>query len=96
MIITIYDYKNAKKEITIPDKEIAEIFVIVVSGDETGYVKFADGEQISFDASDTRVEDYYDGCYCVKDENIQEWINFTPSGNRAFSYERQDYFGGMI
>ena len=94
MIIAVYDYDSAKKEITLPDKEIVEIFVSVKSGDETGYVKFADGERIWFDASDCRLTGYDDGSYFLEGENIQKWIDFTPSGNRTASYERQEIFCG--
>jgi hypothetical protein len=92
MIITIYDYANATKEITLPDKDIAEITVIVLSGDETGCIEFTDGTEIKFDASDCRLTDYYDGIYTVEGEDIQKWIDFEPSGNRAVSYERQSIF----
>ena len=92
MIITIYDYRDDTKEITLPDKKIVEIFVSVLSGDETGYVKFVDGTKIKFDASDCRIASYYDGNYTVEGENIKKWIDFKPSGNRTVSYERQDVF----
>lgn len=92
MIITIYDYRNDTKEITLPDKEISEISVTILSGDETGFVKFIDDTKIRFDASDDRFTDYYDGMYTLEGENIQKWINFKPSGNRIISYERQAIF----
>lgn len=92
MIIKIYDYRNDTKEITLPDKEIAEIFVNILSGDETGFVKFMDGTKIKFDASDARFTDYYDGMYTLEGENIKKWIDFKPSGNRTVSYERQGAF----
>ena len=92
MIITVYDYANNTKEITLPDKEIAEILVKVLSGDETGFVKFIDGTTIRFDASDNRITDYYDGDYTLKGKNIKKWIDFKTSGNRTVSYERQNVF----
>lgn len=94
MIITIYDYDSAKKEITLPDKEISQIVVTVLSGDETGFVEFTDGTRIEFDASDERIANYYDGTYIVKGENIKKWIDFKPSDERTTSYERQDEFDG--
>lgn len=93
MIITIYDYANTAKEIELPDKDVLEIAVTVLSGDETGYVKFTDGTEIEFDASDCRLMSYYDGAYTVEGENIQKWIDFKPSGNRfTVSYERREKF----
>lgn len=92
MNIKIYDYQNDTKEITLPDKEIAKIFVTILSGDETGFVEFVDGTKIEFDSSDARIVDYYDGMYILEGENIEKWINFEPSGNRTVSYERRDIF----
>ncbi len=92
MIITIYDYADRTKEIALPDKEISEISVIILSGDETGFVKFVDGTKIRFDASDNRITDFYDGIYTLEGENIQKWINFKSSGNRTISYERYGIF----
>lgn len=92
MIIKIYDYQNDAKEITLPNKKIAEISVTILSGDETGFVKFIDGTKIKFDASDARIASYYDGAYTLEGENIQKWIDFKPSGNRTISYERQGVF----
>lgn len=92
MIIAIYDFQNDTKEITLPDKEIVEIFISILSGDETGFVKFVDGTKIKFDASDSRFTDFYDGMYTVEGENIKRWIDFKPSGNRTASYERRYIF----
>lgn len=92
--IVIYDYDNKEKEIALPDKEITEIFVSVLSGDETGYVKFEDGTDVHFDASDCRFMDFNDGYYSVEGENIQKWLDFKPSGTRTASYERRDFIEG--
>lgn len=92
MILKIYDYDNAVKEITVPDKEIREIVVHVLSGDETGFVEFTDGEKVYFDASDCRLHGFDDGLYIVHGKAIQKWINFQPSGDRTVSYERMDAF----
>ena len=47
----IYDYDNREVIIELPYKEIKEVFVNVLSGDETGIVEFVDGTYIRFDAS---------------------------------------------
>lgn len=92
MNITIYDYANKTKQIALPDKEISEIVVVVLSGDETGYVKFTDGTKVKFDASDDRFTSYYDGAYTVEGENIRKWIDFKSSGYHTISYGRQRVF----
>lgn len=92
MTIAIYDYSNQKKEVVLPDKEIARICVVIFSGDETVDVEFTDGESIHLDASDTRFASYYDGEYAVKGDSIEKWLNFVPSGETSASYERQECF----
>ena len=49
MELRIYDYKNRPVDIELPDKPIRSIFVLILSGDETGRVEFEDGETFSFD-----------------------------------------------
>lgn len=88
----IYDFTNDTVDVRLPEKQIESINVTVLSGDETGSVVFKDGEIIHFDASDCRMIDFYDGSYSVTGENIQRWLNFKPSGERAAPYERQDLF----
>lgn len=88
----IYDYAGNEVNIDLPDKEISEIFVEVISGDETGIVTFTDGTTVHFDASDCRMMNFYDGDYCVTGANIQKWLDFKPSSKRTASYERQEMF----
>lgn len=92
MIITIYDYDNKETKITLPDKNIKEIYVHVLSGDETGYVRFEDDSRIDFDASDCRIVGYDDGKYFVTGKDIQKWINFKPPHYGTNSYRRQSLF----
>ena len=89
----IYNYANRPIEVELPDKTISEIFVDVITGDETGFVKFEDGSKLYFDASDDRLQDYNDGFYFVTKEKVESWLNFKPSEKRmTFSYERQELF----
>lgn len=91
MIIKVYDYGDRAKEITLPDKEISLICVTILSGDETGFVRFADGETVWFDAiagRDMRLHTFYDGQYIVDGENIQKWIDFKPTGRIPTALER--------
>lgn len=92
--MTIYDYKDSKKVITLPDKEIARIYVTILSGDETVKVEFADGETMNFDASDSRLLAYLDGDYIVEGDDIAAWLNFVPTNKYTVSYERYEFFTG--
>ena len=95
MTITIYDYNDKKQKVNLPIKEIAEIeaiSVVVVSGDETGIFLLKNGEEIFFDAGDSRLLEFYDGAYLVRGtEQIKKWINYVHLGERrTASYERRD------
>lgn len=96
MRMKIYDYENRPVEVELPDKEIKVILVQVLTGDETGYVLFEDGSQLSFDASTTRVTDYDDGPYIVTREYLAEWFNWEPTkdglSTGIYSYDRKDWY----
>ena len=92
MTITIYDYADKPLELELPDKKIKYISVTVLSGDETGTVYFEDGSRVNFDASDCRIQGFYDGSYIVNGENIEKWINFNNWDGYTKSYCRQEMF----
>ena len=54
MTIRIYDFDDNVVKIENPDKPIKRIDVIVLSGDETGTIRFEDGTRFDFDAPDDR------------------------------------------
>ena len=64
MVITVYDWNNKAKFIDVPVESaegVASIDIRIISGDETGVITLKDGTEISFDASDDRIMNYYDG-----------------------------------
>ena len=99
MKMKIYDYDDKVKEVEIPnDKHIEAIYVTIWSGDETGFMMFAEGGYIDFDASDNRYASYYDGQYIVDGDNIQKWLNWIPTHGEyllPYSYMRQMAFSGL-
>ena len=92
MAIRIYDYDDNAVKIEIPDKPIKSINVIVLSGDETGTIRFEDGTRFDFDASDDRNTDFYDGSYFVEGDDIKRWLSFRPRAGRTAWYGRQEMF----
>lgn len=89
MNLKVYDYLDDEVEFQIPDKPISCIFVVILSGDETGAVLFEDGQIFRFDASEHRYEDIYDGYYIVQKEGIQKWMDYQPVGvEKGYSYNR--------
>lgn len=99
MVITVYDWANKPKFIDVPVESaegIASIDIQIISGDETGVIMLKDGTEISFDASDDRVRNYYDGEYTLTSaEDIAKWNSYTEkdSHSRTISYNRHWAFG---
>lgn len=96
----IYDYKNQKTICHVEGYDISdikEIFIWIVTGDETGSLTMQDGTVYDFDASDNRFADFNDGSYIVEGkENIEKWLNFQPTEKEShltFSYVRQGKWG---
>lgn len=92
MTIRIYDYDDNAVKIEIPDKPIKCIDITVLSGDETGTIRFEDGTRLDFDASDDRYESFYDGLYFVEGDDIRRWLALRPAAGRTASYARQEMF----
>lgn len=90
--IKVYDYANNAVDIDIPDKEITAISVVVICGDETGIISFADGTSMTFTSCEIRPQDIVDRIYVVTGKRIKEWINFIPTPDTTFSYERASIF----
>ena len=88
--ITVYDYDDRPTTIQLPDKKIRLLHVTVLSGDETGYVQFEDDTIQEFDASDCRIQSFYDGSYTVIDkEELAKWFDWVPEVKEFLSYERK-------
>lgn len=96
MTVYIYDYANDAIEIELPDKEIVEIFVSIITGDEIVTFTFEDGTEDSFDSCPNgRIRQFNDGFYFVEGkENIKRWLDFEPSPLRTASYKRKQIFDG--
>ena len=97
---TIYDFGNRETVCHVKEhnlSDVKEIFVWVVSGDETGNLTMQDGTIYDFDASDDRIVDFNDGSYTIKGkEDIEKWLNFKPTEKEfhsTLSYVRQEKWG---
>ena len=100
MGFVIYDYKNQKTICHVEGYDISdikEIFIWIVTGDETVSLTMQDGTVYDFDASDNRFADFDDGSYIVEGKkNIEKWLNFQPTEKEShltFSYVRQGKWG---
>lgn len=93
MKFNIYDYADQPVEIETQNKPIEEIFVQILSGDETIVVTYADNDEDEFDSSNDRITSYNDGFYVVSKQHLNEWMNWKPQkGEKCYSYHRQRQF----
>ena len=88
MKFNIYDYNNGPTEIDTGNKEIKELEVLVLTGDEIVTIRYEDGSKERYDSSYTRGINYFDDEYTVTKENIQKWIQSAMSTNEIISYNR--------
>lgn len=91
----VYDYDNKSIEIELPDKPIARIHVVILSGDETGTITFADGSKIDFDASHKiRYMSFFGGEYDVEGDMIPRWMAYVPrvARHEVKAHKRHDWF----
>lgn len=82
--LIIVDYERVPKTITIDNfEDVTSIHIKILSGDEVATVIRKDCVSETYDSSDCRWTDYYDGEYILNPEHIEEFNNLTGS-----SYER--------
>ena len=96
---TVYDYDNKPAVHYISGykvSDIKEIFVNIISGDETGFIMMWDGTIYDFEASKTRTMNFDDGGYSITDKkDIERWIKFKAlkGSCETVSYVRQRKWG---
>ena len=93
-MIVIYDYQHSPCTVNaeLDDENIISAIIFVVSGDEILLRITKDGELLWFDSNLARIMDFYDGSYCIKNENnilvTEEWFKETSP------YARLHMMGG--
>lgn len=90
--LKIYDYADNAVTIDLPDKDIKRIYVSVVSGDEIVRIVYTDGSLDFYDSSKTRIFSFNDGRYIVEGEDIERFINWEPTSDYYYSYDRYEEF----
>lgn len=88
----IYDYDDQPTTIDLKDKDVKRLEVEMVTGDEIVTVVYADGSTESFDSSNCRLTDYYDGEYTVEEDRITEWVESAKPVHSTIAYTRLDRF----
>jgi hypothetical protein len=88
MTKTIYirDYEDDRKAVNIENfEDVIYCRVKISSGDEVLTVIYKDGNEMEFDSSTTRFENYYDDEYKIPLNKLDDFSNFIGS---SYSCER--------
>ncbi|EHO53953.1 hypothetical protein HMPREF9099_00532 [Lachnospiraceae bacterium oral taxon 082 str. F0431] len=94
MKFNIYDYKDNAVEIDTKGKDVASIFVEVISGDECIEILYKSGCFTVVDSSSDRFIHYHDGSYKLSGDKLAEWARYTPTEKgEGVAYERLWKFG---
>lgn len=73
-LLEIMDYSNIKTKTTINLNKLDEIFeirILVITGDEICEVIYENGKRETFDSSDNRMCDFYDGDYVLYNKKLR-------------------------
>ena len=92
MTTKIYYYNGDEVSVVIPCKvsDLLLIHVEVISGDERVTFVTKNGETYTRDAGYDRMMDFSDGCYDVRGDDIQAWLDYDGGS----AYSRQSKFSG--
>ena len=94
VIFKIYDYDNNPKLIDLPisEDEISCIEVTVLSGDEIVEVTTENEDSFTFDSSESRVIDFFDGEYFIDNpQTISSWLHWEPTEEEVKSHRTLSY-----
>ena len=96
MIFNIYDFNDRATKVDTNNKEVRQLLVQVLSGDEVVTVDYSDCTNETYDSSNNRFINRFDGSYSVTLEDLQEWIAYgvsrVNSNSENLSYKRMYEF----
>ena len=94
MTITIYNFENDPTSFDLPLKNLEEVYVDVISGDEIFMACYKDGHTIRVDSDKTRSLSFHDGDYVIEPQDLAKWNNDCGSCygyQRTFDEEEQEW-----
>ena len=74
MKFKIFDYAGREVIVDAGDKEIRQIRVEEVTGDEVIEIEYVDGSIEEFDSGICRLTDFRDGAYRVAGDDLKKWL----------------------
>lgn len=74
MKFKIFDYAGREVIVDAGDKEIRQIRVEEITGDEVIEIEYVDGSIEEFDSGICRLTDFRDGAYRVSGDDLKKWL----------------------
>ena len=93
--MTIYNHNGEAKSVTLPDKPINYILVLVMDGDEVATVFFNDLSNLYVDESPQRKVGQFNTSYIVSKNAIDAWMNYKPKCPETAAFERKRFVESM-
>lgn len=93
--MTIYNHNGEAKSVTLPDKPINYILVLVMDGDEVATVFFNDLSNLYVDESPERKVGQFNTSYLVSKDLIDAWMNYKPKCPETAAFERKRFVESM-
>lgn len=81
--LVLRNYQNEEYDTNVPLKDIRNILITIVSGDEIAHITMKNGDMKHIDVADLchnyRMVGFPDGSYEVDRDNLDEWLNRKDS-----------------
>lgn len=89
--MVIYNHNGEAKIVTLPDKPINYILVLVMDGDEVATVFFNDLSNIYVDEAPERKVGQFNTSYIVSKDVLNAWMNYKPKSPETAVFERKRF-----
>ena len=89
--MVIYNHNGEAKSVTLPNKPINYILVLVMDGDEVVTVFFNDLSNFYVDESPERKVGQFNTSYIVSKNAIDAWMNYKPKSSENAAFERKRF-----
>lgn len=93
--MVIYNHNGEAKIVTLPNKPINYILVLVMDGDEVTTVFFNDLSNIYVDEAPERKVGQFNTSYIVSKDAIDAWMNYKPKSSENAAFERKRFVESM-
>lgn len=89
--MVIYNHNGEAKIVTLPNKPINYILVLVMDGDEVATVFFNDLSNIYVDEAPERKVGQFNTSYIVNKDVLDAWMSYKPVSAENAAFERKRF-----